>query len=101
MTTSTAVVGSSMKTTSGFEASESAINARCCIPPESWYENARRRPAGIPTISSSSPALSRAAALEMERSCSMITSMNWVSRRRTGFSEAIADCMTIESESQR
>ncbi len=71
--TSSAVVGSSASSTFGSHASAIAIAARCRIPPENSCGYRAPDAAGIPTISSSSPARFRAAAAELSL-CSRIGS---------------------------
>ena len=58
MVTSSAVVGSSAISRSGFGASAIATATRCRSPPESWwgYWPSRRSGSGMPTSSSSSTA---------------------------------------------
>ena len=58
--TSSAVVGSSASSTFGWQASAIAMDARCRMPPENSCGYRSAAAAGMPTISSSSPARRRA-----------------------------------------
>ena len=92
--TSSAVVGSSASSTLGSHASAIAIAARCRIPPENSCGYRAPDAAGMPTSSSSSPALAFASA-PYAVPCSVIGSTICDSTVFTGFSAFIAPWKTI------
>ncbi len=95
--TSSAVVGSSAISRSGFDASAIAIITRCRIPPENSCGYWRSRVAGewTPTSASSEIARSRASVPETWL-CWRIASTSWNSIDFTGFSEPSASWKIIE-----
>src|SRR5258708_5486990 len=115
--TSSAVVGSSARSTFGSQASAIAMAARWRMPPENSCGYLLPDDAGIPTSSSNSPARCRAAAVEVlppraepawpagpaepAMPCSMIGSAICDSTVRTGFTAFIAPWKPIAMSVQR
>src|SRR3954452_8067721 len=101
ITTSSAVVGSSMMTTCGSRTSAIPIITRCRMPPDSWCGYASIRSAEIPTSFSISCARAVRACGVRPGSCALITSSSWVEILCTGFSEFIAPWNTFDVSAQR
>ena len=101
VTTSSAVVGSSMITICGSRARAIAIITRCRMPPDSWCGWLPSRSAVMPTMASSSAALARAAALVMAGVWARNTSVSWDPMDSTGLSAFMALCITTEICDQR
>ena len=86
--TSKPVVGSSMMSRCGSQASAMAMTTRCCIPPLSWwgYRRPMRPGSASPTLSNSSTARARASSAVMPR-CSISASSTCRPTRMDGFRE--------------
>ena len=97
MVTSSAVVGSSAISSSGSQASASAIITRWRMPPESWcgYSPARRSGSGIWTTRSISTARAIASARPTCR-CTLTVSAIWRPTVSTGLSDVIGSWKIIE-----
>ena len=93
--TSSAVVGSSAITRSGWHASAIAIITRCFCPPENSCGKSRERRPGRPTCSSNSPARS-SASRRVAGPCARIGSAIWSPTRITGSSACCAPWKMID-----
>src|SRR5881397_1437802 len=96
MVTSSAVVGSSARTSAGSQASAMAIIMRCRMPPLNWcgYCGSRRAGSGMPTMESSSASRARAAVGAIPR-CVSSPSVIWRPIVSTGLSEVMGSWKII------